>query len=76
MLKTCHSLQINKKGSSLSNNKTVRLLGVTVDPELSFEPHLIDVCKKVSQKFHALATVSKFILQKKLKVIVRAVTTS
>ena len=50
----------------------IKLLGVTVDNKLSFEPHLNLVCKKVSQKLHALARVSKFISKKKLKVVMKA----
>ena len=75
MLKTNHSLPINVKGNLLSNEKTVQLPGIIVDHKLSFESHLIDVCKNVSQKIQALATVSKFISQKKLilkKAIARA----
>ena len=50
----------------------VKLLRVTVDNKLSFEPHLNLVCKKVSQKLHALAGVSKFFSEKKLRVIMKA----
>ena len=47
-------------------------MGVTVDNKLSFEPHLNLLCKKVSQKLHALARVSKIISKKKLRVIMKA----
>ena len=72
MLTTDKKLKINVKGSSISNEKTVNLLGVTVNNKFSFEPHLNLVCKKVSQKLHALARVSKFISKKKLRVIMKA----
>ena len=61
MLITDNELKINVKCSPLSNEKIVKLLGVTVDNKLSFEPHLNLVCTKVSQKRQALARVSKFI---------------
>ena len=48
----------------------IHSLGVTVD-NLSFEPHINLVCKKVSQKLHTLARVSKFILNRKLTVIMK-----
>ena len=67
MLTTDNKLKINVKGSPISNEKIVKLLGVTVDNKFSFEPHLNLVCKKVSQKLHALARVSKFISKKKTK---------
>ena len=72
MLTTNNKLKINVKSSPISNEKIVKLLGVTVDNKLSFEPHLNLVCKKVSQKLHALARVSKFISKKKLRVIMKA----
>ena len=68
MLTTDHKLKISVKGSPISKEKIVKLLGVTVDNKLSFEPHLNLLCKKVSQKFDALARVSKFISKKKLRV--------
>ena len=71
MLTTDNKLKINVKGSPISNEKMVKLLGVTVENKLSLEPHLNLVCKKVSQKLHALAKVSKFIAKKKLRIIMK-----
>ena len=76
MLTADNKLKINVKGSLISNEKIVKLLGVTVDKKLSFEHHLNLVCRKVSQKLHALARVSKFISKKKLRVIMKAFITS
>ena len=70
MIKTYN--QMNVKGSLSSNEETVKVLGITVENKLSLEQHLNEVCKKVGQKIHALARVSKFILQKKLEGIMRA----
>ena len=71
MLTTDNKQKINLKGSPRSNKKIVKLLGVTVNNKLSFEPHLDLVCKKVSQNLHALARVSKFISKKKPRVIIK-----
>ena len=71
MLTTDNKLKINIK-DSLTSNEKVKLLGETVDNKLSFEPHFSLVCKKISQKIHALAKVSKFISKKKLRFIVKA----
>ena len=49
MITTDNKLKINVKSSQISNEKIVKLLGVTVDNKLSFESHLNLVCKKVSQ---------------------------
>ena len=72
MLTTDNKQKINVKGSPISSKKIVKLLGVTVDNKHSFEPHLNLVRKKVSQKLHALARVSKFMSKKKLRVIMKA----
>ena len=71
MLTTDNKLKINVK-DSLTSNEIVKLLGETVDNKLSFEPHFSLVCKKISQKIHALARVSKFISKKKLRFILKA----
>ena len=39
-------------------SQTEKLLGVTVDKNLSFEPHLKMLCKKVNQKVSALARIA------------------
>ena len=69
---TTDKLKINVKGSAISNEKIVKLLGVALDNKLSFEPHLNVVCKKVSQKLHALARVSKFISKEELSAFMKA----
>ena len=70
MLTTDNKPKINVK-DSLTSNEIVKLLGEIVDNKLSFEPHFSLVCKKISQKIHALARVSKFISKKKLRFIVK-----
>ena len=47
MSTTNNKLEINVKSSPISNEKIVKLLGVTVDDKLSFEPHLNLVCKRL-----------------------------
>ena len=64
------------KDSLLRNEKTVKLLGITVDNKLSFEPHLKKLFLKISQKINALARVLNFISQGKLRVIMRVFITS
>ena len=72
MLTRDKKLKINVKGSPISIEKIGKLLGVTVDDKLSFEPHLNLSWKKVSQELHVLARVSKFISKKKLRGIMNA----
>ena len=54
MLTTDNKLKIKVKGSPISNENIVNLIGVTVDNKLSFEPHLNLVYQKVSQILDAL----------------------
>ena len=65
----CHLLVFGGKtndvsvtiGNSLIKESTEeKLLGVTIDKDLSFENHLDSLCKKASKKLHALARISKF----------------
>ena len=65
MLTTDNKLKITVKGSPISNEKIVKLLGVTVYNKLFVQLHLDLICKKVSQKLHDLARVSGFISKKK-----------
>ena len=53
-------------------SNSVKLLGVTIDNGLNFKEHVSKLCKKVSGKLHALARVSNFMSQAKLRVIMKA----
>ena len=65
----CHLLIFGDKtndvsvtvGNSLIKESTgEKLLRLTIDKDLSFKNHLDCLCKKASQKLHALARISKF----------------
>ena len=60
VLTTDKKLKINVKGSLVSNEEIVKLLGVAVNSKLSFEYYLSLLWKSVSQKLHVLAKVSQF----------------
>ena len=51
---TDNKIKINVKGSPIRNEQIVKLLGVTVENKLSFEPHLNLVCKKVENSMPLL----------------------
>ena len=69
-------VRVNVGGNIVSNEKTVKLLSITVGNKLSFETLLNKICKKVRQKLHALARISTLISQNKLIMIMRAFITS
>ena len=54
-----------KLTSNIDNNITEsemkqKLLGITIDSNLSFEEHVNNICKKASQKLNALASISSY----------------
>ena len=50
----------------------MKLLGITIDNELKFSKHVSNLCKKASQKLHALARISNFVCQDKLRILMKA----
>ena len=51
---------------------SVKLLGVIIDNELKFDEHVSKLCKKASQKLHALARISNYMSQDKLRILMKA----
>ena len=45
------------------------LLGITLDTKLSFTSHVQSLCRKASQKLHALSRISNFMDSKKIKLM-------
>ena len=75
----CHLLITNKNDISVRIDQdiikcedSVKLLGVTIDNKLAFKEHLSNLCKKVSLKLHALARISNFTSQNKLRLLLKA----
>ena len=42
------------------SSKREKLLGISIDTTLSFEHHITSLCKKASQKLHALARIAHY----------------
>ena len=53
-------------------SKSVKLLGITIDNRLNFREHISNLFKKVSIKLHALARVSNFMNQDKLRILMKS----
>ena len=60
----------------VKNSMEEKLLGVKIDSKLSFENHVSSLCKKASQKLHALARVVNFMDLAKRKSLMKAFITS
>ena len=58
------------------SSKYEELLGILRDHKLTFENHLLNIAQKVNQKLHALARISKYMPQKKLRIIMKTFVSS
>ena len=80
----CHLLVANQKemtsvklgGKVITNDQSVELLGVKIDKNLNFTEHVTKLCKKGSQKLHALARISKYLSKDQLKLITKSFVTT
>ena len=61
---------------SIKNSTEEKLLGVKFDSNLSFEGHVTSLCKKASQKLHALARISHYMDLNKRRSLMKAFITS
>ena len=55
-----NEVTVNISGSLIKESDEEKLLGVTLDKTLNFKTHVNNLCKKASQKLHALARVSRY----------------
>ena len=60
----------------VKNSREEKLLGVKIDSKLSFENHVSSLCKKATQKLHALARVVSFMDLENRKSLRKAFITS
>ena len=56
----------------IKNSQTEKMLGIKIDNKLTFDPHVSDLCSKVSQKLHALSRVSQFMPLERRKELMNA----
>ena len=74
LLITKHNDNVSAKIGSeiITASESVKLLGIIIDNKLNFNEHISKLCKKVSQKIHALARISNFMSTEKLRKIMKA----
>ena len=58
---------VNISGSLIKESDEEKLLGVTIDKNLTFKSHVNSLCKKASQKLHALARISTYMEKPQLE---------
>ena len=69
-------VQANINSDIICASKSEKLLGVTIDCNLSFEEHVKKLCNKASQKLSALARISSYMCTKQKRRILKAFITS
>ena len=60
LLSIKEKLKVNISYYAIMNSDKEKLLGITIDNHLKFEPHIKNLCSKVSQKLYALFRVSLY----------------
>ena len=63
---------MNIENNIIENSHTDKLLGVLIDNELKFGKHGENLCKKASQKLHALARISKYMSLRQRRIIMKS----
>ena len=74
----CHLIVCNHENVSVTlgnqiihTTDLVELLGIKIDKNLNFSEHVSELCKKGNQKLHALARISRYLSEHKLKIIMK-----
>ena len=78
----CHLLVLGQRcddpitvrigSANVVNSYEEKLLGVQIDSKLSFQNHVSRLCQKASNKLYALARISSYMDQRKLRTLMRA----
>ena len=74
----CHLMIVNSQGNKINignevitDEASVKLLGITIDNKLNFNEHVSNICKKANQKLHALARIAGYLDSNKLRIIMK-----
>ena len=59
-------------GYMVKADKSVKLLSIRIDNKLDFHMHVSNICKKSSLIIHALARISQFMNNDRLRIVMRA----
>ena len=64
---------ININGSVIKNSDSEKLLGITIDSNVTFEEHINTLCQKASEKLHALSRISQNLSEHKKWILFKTV---
>ena len=76
---TCHFMLFGVKeneqfdliynGITLKHISHEKMLGVTIDNKLSFDEHIINICKTANKKFNALSRINHYMKQNQKEIL-------
>ena len=67
-----YEVSANINEFEIESSKKEKLLGISIDTRLSFEHHITSLCKKASQKLHALARIAHYMDFEKRRSLMKA----
>ena len=67
-----YEVSANINELEIESSKKEKLLGISIDIRLSFEHHITSLCKKASQKLHALARIAHYMDFEKRRSLMKA----
>ena len=66
-----NDLMLHIKTIPVVESREQKLLGITVDKELTFKAHVESLCKKANQKLHALSCISCYLGTEQLQLTMK-----
>ncbi len=66
------AIAVNIGNSTIENTGEEKLLGVTIDNNLTFEAHITKLCEKAGNELFALSRMSPYMDYSKLRVLLRS----
>ena len=72
LLTSNEQVNLNLDDLIIKTSKSEKLLGINIDHFLIFNEHVAKLCKKASQKLHAIARVSSYLNENKRRLIMNA----
>ena len=75
-LSVYQSATINIDGSIIKSSNSQKLSRVTIDSNFTFEEHIDSLCRKCSQKLHALSRISHYLSPNKKRIFFKTFVSS
>ena len=65
-------INLDFQGQSIQSEKSIKLLGVTLNYKLNFDPHISNICKKAASQLNVLKRLKSFIGFAEMDILVRS----